>query len=52
MTRIQFLAGAMMGFFLFATASRAALGPTQPHIQWISGTPCLGVQWLGGEADN
>jgi len=32
MTGIQFLAGAMMGIFLFAIVSRPALGPTQPLI--------------------
>jgi len=27
-TRVQFLAGAVTGFFLFTTASRPTLGPT------------------------
>jgi hypothetical protein len=27
----------MMGIFLFATASKPALGPTQPPIQWEPG---------------
>jgi len=26
-----------MGFVLFATASRPALGPNQPPIQWVTG---------------
>jgi hypothetical protein len=26
-------------FFLFSTASRLALGPTQPPIQWVLGAP-------------
>jgi hypothetical protein len=33
--RVQFPAGVMMGFFLFATASRPDLGPTKPSIQWV-----------------
>jgi hypothetical protein len=28
--------GAVMGFFLFATASRLALEITQPPVQWVS----------------
>jgi hypothetical protein len=36
-----------MGFFLFPTVSRLALGPIQPPIQWV-----LGVKWLGHEADH
>jgi hypothetical protein len=34
-TEIQFLAGAMTVLFLFATASRSALGHTQLPIQWV-----------------
>jgi hypothetical protein len=34
-SRVQFLAGAMMGYFLFATASRSALGHTQLPSQWV-----------------
>jgi len=30
--------------FLFATASRPALGPTQPPIQWVLGALSLGVK--------
>jgi hypothetical protein len=41
-----------LGIFLFATASRTALGPTQPPIQWIPGTLSLGVKRQGREADH
>jgi hypothetical protein len=30
-----------VGTFLFTTASRPALGPTHPPIQWVSGAPSL-----------
>jgi hypothetical protein len=36
--------------FLFATASRPALGPTQPPIQWLPGALSLGIKRLGREA--
>jgi hypothetical protein len=36
-----------LGIFLFTTASRTALGPTQFPIQWV-----LGVKWLGHEVDH
>jgi hypothetical protein len=36
-----------LGIFLFTTASRTALGPTQPPIQWV-----LGALSLGREADH
>jgi hypothetical protein len=35
-SRVRFPAGARN--FLFTTASRTALGPTQPPIQWVPGT--------------
>jgi hypothetical protein len=41
-----------LGIFLFTTASRTALGPTQPPIQWVSGALSLGVKRPGLEADN
>jgi len=33
-----------LGIFLFTTASRPALGPTQPRIQWVPGALPLGVK--------
>jgi hypothetical protein len=36
---------------LFTTASRMALEPTQPPIQWVPGALSLGVKRLGREAD-
>jgi hypothetical protein len=41
-----------LGIFLFTTASRSALGPTQPPIQWVPGVLSLGVKRLGREADH
>jgi len=53
LTRFQFLAGAMKGFFLFATTSRPTLGNTQPcPIQLIRGAHSLGVKWLVHESDH
>jgi hypothetical protein len=40
------------GIFLFTTASRTALGPTQPPIQWVSVALSLGVKRPGREADH
>jgi hypothetical protein len=40
-----------LGIFLF-TASRTALGSTQPAIQWVTGAVFLGLKRLGREADN
>jgi hypothetical protein len=37
---------------LFTTASRTALGPTQPPIQWVPGDLSLGVKRQGCEADH
>jgi hypothetical protein len=36
----------------FTTASRPALGPTQPLIQWVPGVLSLGVKQPGHEADH
>jgi hypothetical protein len=41
-----------LGIFLFTTASRTALGPTQPPIQWVLGALSLGVKRSGREADH
>jgi hypothetical protein len=41
-----------MALILFAAASRRALGPTQPHIQWVSGALTLGIKRPGREADH
>jgi hypothetical protein len=40
-----------LGIFLFTTASRTAMGPTQSPIQWVPGALSLGVKQLGREAD-
>jgi hypothetical protein len=37
---------------IFRTASRTALGPTQPPIQWVTGSLSLGVKRPGREADH
>jgi len=38
--------------FFFAMVSRWALGPTQPHIQWVLGARSQEVKQLGHEADH
>jgi hypothetical protein len=40
-----------LGIFLFTTASRPALRPTQPPIQWAPGALFLEVKRLELEAD-
>jgi hypothetical protein len=49
-SRVRIPAGS--GNFLFTTASRMALGPTQPPIQWVPGSLSLGVRRPGREADH
>jgi hypothetical protein len=41
-----------LGIYLFTTASRTALGPTQPPIQWVPGALSLRVKWPGCEANH
>jgi hypothetical protein len=41
-----------LGIFLFTIASRTALGPIQPPIQWVPGALSLGVKRPGREADH
>jgi hypothetical protein len=41
-----------LGIFLFTIASKPALGPTQPPIQWVPGDLSQGVKRLGREADH
>jgi hypothetical protein len=41
-----------LGFFLLATVSRLAVGPTQPPIQWVPEVLSPGVKWLGHVADH
>jgi hypothetical protein len=49
-SRFRLLAG--LGIFLFTSASRTALGPTQPPIEWVPGALSLGVKRPEREADH
>jgi hypothetical protein len=44
--------GGGLGIFLFTTASRTALGLTQPPIKWVPGALSLGIKRPGREADH
>jgi hypothetical protein len=48
----KFCTHSVSGIFLFTTASRTALEPTQPPIQQVLGDPSLGVKWPGREVDH
>jgi len=41
-----------LGIFVFATASRPFLGPTQPPIQWVLGALYPGIKRPGHEVDH
>jgi hypothetical protein len=41
-----------LGKFLFTTASRTALGPTQPPIRWVPVAFSLGIKLPGREANH
>jgi hypothetical protein len=41
-----------LGIFLFTTASRPALGSTEPPIQWVPGALSLGVKRPVRDADH
>jgi hypothetical protein len=41
-----------LGIFHLTSASRTALRPTQPPIQWVPGALSLGIKRLGREADH
>jgi hypothetical protein len=49
-SRVRFPMKAVI--FLFTTASRRALGPTEPPNQWVLGGLSLGVERPGREADH
>jgi hypothetical protein len=50
--RLGFESRQGLGIFLFATASRTALGPTHPPVQWVPAALSLGVKRPGREADH
>jgi hypothetical protein len=50
--RVHFPAGAWRDFFLLTTASRPALGSTQPPIQWVPRVPNPKMRRPGCEANH
>jgi hypothetical protein len=44
--------GGGLGIFIFTTASRTALEPTQPPNQWVPRALSLGATWPGRETDH
>jgi hypothetical protein len=52
MIGVRFPEGAMIGIFLFATASKPPLGPTQPLIQSVPETLIPGVKRLRREVEH
>jgi hypothetical protein len=49
---LRFASRQGLGIFFSTAASRTALGPTQPPIQWAPGALSLGVKRPGREADH
>jgi hypothetical protein len=41
-----------LAFHHHVTASKTALRPTQPPIQWVPGALSMGVKWPGRESDH
>jgi hypothetical protein len=52
MTGFRFPGGGGLRNFLFDTASRPALGPTQPPMQWVPAALSLEIKWPGRDADH
>jgi hypothetical protein len=60
MNKYSFLLPEVLGFdfrrgleiFLFTTASRPVMGPTEPPIQWVPGALSLGVKRSEREAEH
>jgi hypothetical protein len=51
-TVLEFNSWWELGIFLFTTASRTALVPTQLTIHWVPEALSLRVKWLGCETDH